>query len=425
MGSDPDRVIRMLKGYLKAADEENIAVSIKHFPGDGMDERDQHLVTTINSLSCEKWDATYGRIYSTLIEAGAKTVMVGHICQPAYEHFFSPSLSEEECYTPATLSRELMEGLLRGKLHFNGMIVTDATSMLGYTTGMVRSKAVPTSIAIGCDMFLFNKNLEEDYQYMMQGYRDGILTDDRLNEALTRILGLKASLKLHRKQQQGTLVPGEEALSIVGCKEHREWAKKSADEGITLVKDTQNLLPLSPAKTKRIMLNVLQPDESPDNPICLKFKEKLEAEGFDVTIRDRSLKLNLEAFISGEFDPATNKLMEEAFSSVEDFKSRHDLVIYIANYQTVSNNTVIRVAWKTIVGMGDDAPWFTREVPCMFISLANPYHLLDVSMIKTFINAYSPNEETIDAVVEKIMGRSEFKGINPVDPFCGLRQLTF
>ena len=88
------------------------------------------------------------------------------------------------------------------------MIVTDATSMLGYTCAMERSKAVPTTIAIGCDMFLFNKSFDEDYGYMLEGYKKGILTPERLQEALTRILALKASLGLHKKQKEGTLVPG-------------------------------------------------------------------------------------------------------------------------------------------------------------------------------------------------------------------------
>ena len=80
---------------------------------------------------------------------------------------------------------------MRETLGFNGMIVTDATSMLGYTCAMERSKAVPTTIAIGCDMFLFNKSFDEDYGYMLEGYKKGILTPERLQEALTRILALK------------------------------------------------------------------------------------------------------------------------------------------------------------------------------------------------------------------------------------------
>lgn len=90
---------------------------------------DQHILTSVNSLSCEEWDATYGKIYSGLIQAGAQTVMVGHIAQPAYQKAYNPDFPDK--LVPATLSPELLKGLLRKKLGFNGLIVTDSTCMVG------------------------------------------------------------------------------------------------------------------------------------------------------------------------------------------------------------------------------------------------------------------------------------------------------
>ena len=137
--------------YVQEAQKQGMAVSIKHFPGDGVDERDQHLVTTINSLSCEDWDKSYGMVYKKLIDAGALTVMCGHIMQPAYSKKLNPDLKPEEIM-PATLAPELLQGLLRGKLQFNGLIITDATTMNGMTIPMSREKAVPYTIAAGCDI---------------------------------------------------------------------------------------------------------------------------------------------------------------------------------------------------------------------------------------------------------------------------------
>ena len=70
-------------------------------------------------------------------------------------------------------------------------------------------------------------------------------------------------------------------------------------------------------------------------------------------------------------------------------------------------------------------PWFVSERPVIFISLANPYHLVDVPMVKTYINAYSNSEYVIKSVVEKLMGRSEFVGKSPVDAFCGKEYLKW
>ena len=108
-GSDVERVIACGSAYMRGARENGVAVSIKHFPGDGVDERDQHILTSVNSLSREEWDESFGKVYSTLIEQGAETVMVGHIALPAYA-------SEEERYLPASLSSSIMTGLLRDKL---------------------------------------------------------------------------------------------------------------------------------------------------------------------------------------------------------------------------------------------------------------------------------------------------------------------
>ena len=83
-GSDVERVIACGSAYMRGARENGVAVSIKHFPGDGVDERDQHILTSVNSLSREEWDESFGKVYSTLIEQGAETVMVGHIALPAY-----------------------------------------------------------------------------------------------------------------------------------------------------------------------------------------------------------------------------------------------------------------------------------------------------------------------------------------------------
>ena len=119
--------------------------------------------------------------------------------------------------------------------------------MVGFTSAMKRSEAVPTAIEAGCDMFLFNKSLEEDFAYMLEGLGSGLLSQGRLEEAVTRILALKASLGLWDTPRE-KIVPPPEAMSIIGCAQHHRWARACADEAITLVKDRQCMLPPRPAK---------------------------------------------------------------------------------------------------------------------------------------------------------------------------------
>lgn len=418
-GSDIDMVIACGSRYMDAADENNVAVSIKHFPGDGVDERDQHILTSVNSLDCEEWMATYGKVYSTLIQKGAKTVMVGHIAQPAWTKRLNPEATRKETLLPASLNKEILTGLLRGELGFNGMISTDATPMVGFTAAMPRRLAIPTVIAAGADMILFNKSLDEDYGYLLEGIKSGILSVERLDEAVMRILATKASLALPEKQAAGTLVPDLEALETVGCERFRNWADEAADKAVTLVHDTQGLLPISPKKFRRIYLNVIQKSVSPEDDLVHHWKKLFEDEGFEVTVRDRRVTIEPSDFSDPDLSPEKQYMLYEMYRGVEDMKKNYDLYVYVVNMQNASNNTTLRLNWNVTFGLGDDAPWMTSEIPVMMISTAYPYHLFDAPMVETYINAYSAAPQFTKAVMDKIMGRSEFKGVSPVDPYCG------
>ena len=188
-------------------------------------------------------------------------------------------------------------------------------------------------------------------------------------------------------------------LEILNCEKHDTWAKECADQGVTLVKDTQSLLPISPEKHRRVLLELMGDFQSNER-VLASFKDRLEKEGFEVTVYQN------EGF----------EVMED---SVTNFKSKYDLVFYVANIETASNKTVSRLNWHTMFGLGNNMPWMVHEVPALFVSVGNPYHLLDAPMVKTFVNGYCNSEYVIGAVIDKLLGRSEFKGTSPIDPFCG------
>lgn len=377
-GSDVERVIKNAKEYIQAFHDNGIMTSIKHFPGDGVDERDQHLLTSINSLSVDNWKKTFGKVYQELIDFGSKAVMVGHIAFPAY--------SGDEM--PATLSPQLLQDLLRNELGFNGLTITDATPMVGFCSAMKRSEAVPYTIQAGCDMLLFNRVLEEDIQYMKDGLSKGILTKERLDEAVTRILATKASLGLHQTINHGT----------AKFEDFREEQLDLADRSITLVKDTQNMLPLSVGKHKRVLLQLLGSFNSNER-VLEKVKAELEKRDFEITV----------------YEPETNFF---DLGTVTSFSNDYDAVLYVANIQNASNQTVTRVHWHTLFGLGNNLPWFTKEVPTMLLSFGNPYHLYDLPMVDTVINAYCNYDHFIEMAIKKVTGESSFKGVSPVNPFC-------
>ncbi|WP_100407595.1 glycoside hydrolase family 3 protein [Bacillus solitudinis] len=393
-GSDPERVLLMAKAYKKGFEASGGAVSVKHFPGDGVDERDQHLHVTFNTLAVDEWMKTYGNIYRDLIEDGAHTVMVGHIAFPEYSRM--KGIPDQELKS-ATLSPELLQDLLREELGFNGLITTDATPMVAFATDKKRKDAIPQAVAAGCDMILFTRNYDEDLQSMHQGLETGIVTEERLNDAARRILGVKASLGLHKKEK---LVPAEDALNIVHSEESVQASKELADKSITLVRDREAILPITPKQQKRIYLMPL--GVSSDESQISHLAQVLEQEGFDVAVQD------IRTFGG-----------EKAGQSLKDLKESYDLALFVAVERTSSNRTQVRLNWNPFIAI--DSPWFSTDVPTIFVSLANPYHLIDIPYVSTFINAYSDNNVTVEALVNKLVGRSEFKGISPSDPYCGNR----
>lgn len=399
-GANPEIVSDFGRAYIEEVQKYSIAASIKHFPGDGVDERDQHLLASVNNLSVKEWDDTYGIVYRNCIDAGAKTVMVGHIMQPAYSRQLCPGIKDEEIM-PGLLAPELLNDLLRGKLGFNGLIVSDSTTMAGMGTVMPREKAVPLVIASGCDMFLFTKNLEEDLSFMTKGVKNGVITKERLDDAVMRILALKASLGLNKKEN----IPDElAARRVVGCPEHREVSRRVADAGITLVKEEKGVLPLSPQKYKRILVYKKEGQKSAfgggvKEGACDKFIGKLKKQGFDVTV-----------FVPGGG-------WEGMAAPVSDITERYDLILYLISLATKSNQTVVRIEWAE--PMGADVPVYMNSVPTIAVSLENPYHLLDIPRVKTYINTYGGSDEILESLLEKLLGRSCFSGKSPVDAFCG------
>lgn len=395
-GSDQERVIQMAAAQINGLQENGILPVIKHFPGDGVDERDQHLLSTVNSLPADEWMASYGKIYQTFIEQGVSSIMIGHIMLPAWERKIFPEITDADL-RPASASKHLIDGLLRDKLGFNGLAITDATPMIGYNAILPREELLPATINAGIDMILFNKNIDEDYAFIKKAIENGTLSIERVEEAVLRILATKLTHGLFEAITPETLELKQAA--------HAEKAEAAAKKSVTLVKDRDQLLPLTVERYPRIRMVVLGDSDDggfkEGGKVSDLFQEQLEALGFDVSLYDRQ-RLDF------------HEIFEEG---VAEMNEKFDLALYIANIETASNQTTTRLDWIHL--MAADAPWFMKSIPTVFVSTANPYHLFDIPTVSTYINTYTGNKESIEAVIRKMTGAEVFEGINPVDPFCG------
>lgn len=214
-GSDPrlvgDLVAASVRGYASAG----IATTLKHFPGHGHTDVDSHEGLPILRQSESSLLANDIAPFQAGIEAGAPMIMSGHLDAEAID----PGV-------PATLSRKVLTGLLRDKLGFEGVIITDSMTMPPVTRKYGEGEAAVRAVLAGNDMLLTPQNLGVAQQALLAAVTSGRLPRKQVNESVTRIIALKL-------REAGTAQP---ALSTVDSVDHRSTVDKAAAAAVTIYK---------------------------------------------------------------------------------------------------------------------------------------------------------------------------------------------
>ncbi len=386
-GSSVEVIERQALAQIAEFQAAGVAATVKHWPGEGYDDRDQHLVTTINPLSKPDWEATFGRLYRAAIAQGVMSVMSAHIALPSYILAQNPDAGVE-AYRPAAVSKALNLDLLRGELGFNGLIVSDATPMAGFGAWAPRSEMLPEVIENGCDIILFSRDAEADVALITAAVADGRISSERLDQALTRILGLKAWAGLHKGAEKVN-------RAALARPESKAQALAVTQRAPTLVKDVKGLLPLSVAKHKRVLVvtsGIIVPFFP--QPIPFDLPEMLKAEGFEVTLH-------------------TPGMVPKA----QDY----DLMLYLFGEETLLTRGRIFLDWLKITGnFGAAMVRHWHEIPTLMVSFGYPYYLYDAPRAPAYVNAYATMPSMQAAVLECLMGRAKWNPGSPVDAFCGL-----
>jgi beta-N-acetylhexosaminidase len=341
-GSDVETIARHALAQIAIFQDHGVAATAKHWPGEGFDDRDQHLVTTINPLSMEDWEANFGRLYRAAIDAGVLSVMSAHIALPAFVRETDPQAGIE-AFRPASVSGLLNVELLRKRLGFNGLIVSDASEMAGLGSWMPLRQAKVQIIASGCDMILFSRDPEADMEAVKQAVERGEISGERLDHAITRILALKARLGLNK-------AAGPDAAFDATKAESRIIANAALKLAPTLVKDTQQLLPIALERHKRVLVisgGIVSPLHGEPAPFVLP--DILTAKGFAVTLYEPGMAVS---------------------------RDRFDLVLYLFGEETLLTRGRIFLDWLKV---GDDfgtaMQRYWHDVPTVMISFGYPYYL--------------------------------------------------
>lgn len=391
-GSDVETIHRHALTHIAVLQRHGVAATAKHWPGEGYDDRDQHLVTTINPLSMADWEASFGKLYRAAIDAGVLSIMSAHIALPAFvrERQSDPGI---EAFRPASISRLLNIDLLRSELGFNGLIVSDASEMAGLTSWSRMRAAKSQLIAGGCDMILFTRAPEEDMAEVRAAVEAGHLAAERFEDAVLRVLALKATLGLHK-------APEHRPAGAIGRTSDKTIADAALQRAPTLVKDTLGLLPISPSRYRRVLVisgGIISPLHGAPREFSLP--DMLIGEGFEVTLHTQQPAV----------DPA-------------DF----DLVLYLLGEETLLTRGRVFLDWARLGGDFVGAMRrYWHDIPTVMISFGYPYHLYDAPRVPVYINAYCTIDDMQAAVVDLLMGRHPWNQNSPVDPTCGVEDAKY
>ena len=395
-GSDTDAIAALGQANIRAFQSNGLAATAKHWPGDGQDDRDQHLVTSVNDLPMDQWQTKYGHLFRTMIEAGVKSIMSAHIALPEYMKTVTDD--PEEWYRPASLNHHLNIDLLRGELGFNGLIVSDASTMAGASSWADRATVLADTIENGCDMILFNRNPAEDFALLMNAVRQGRVSERRLNESVLRILALKASLGLAESANERS--DATELAKTLKQPDDVAFAQQAMAEMPTLVKDRHQLRPLTVEKHRRVLVfsSGIRNSFTP-HPMPLEVPDLLKQAGFDVTLFQAGMRID------------TND---------------YDCVLYLLADESSLLKSRIYIDWRSLCGGFEGAmERYWNALPAVMISFGYPYHLYDAPRIPTYINAYCALPDVQRAVVKGLTGQITFNQYSPVDAFCGREQLRY
>lgn len=222
-------------GYQRAG----IAATAKHFPGLGSTSVNTDNGVAVTDETMQQFQRNDLPPFRAAIAAGVDEIMAAHIIAPALD----PSEA------PASVSKPIVTGLLRHRLHYNGVVVTDALSAAALESIPPAQRAV-RAIEAGDDVLLMPSNLPDAIDAVRSAVQSGEITSSRLDESVLRILRLKEKLGLFRNAQ----VDASTAAARVGTPDQWATAARTASDSITLVRNSSGTLPLAADSGAKVLV---------------------------------------------------------------------------------------------------------------------------------------------------------------------------
>jgi beta-N-acetylhexosaminidase len=368
-GSDPALVARLVASQVRAYQRAGVAATAKHFPGHGDTDVDSHTGLPVIHHSRAQLERVDLPPFRAAISSGVAAVMTAHVVVPALD----PS------GRPATLSRPIVTGLLRQRLGFDGVVITDALEMAGVRQMFGDDRVPVEALKAGVDMLLMPPDGSFGLQYraVLRAVRSGAISRARLDQAVYRILRLKDQFGLFAHPMPAAGAVARE----VGAPAHLAVAQRVAERSVTLLRDDAGLLPLAPRRARKVL--VTGPSVATATLAGL--------------LGERGVAVRSLATGS---DPGGATVARAAVAA-----RGSDLVVAATRNLSAGHGAGQRALVRALAGSGR---------PLVTVAVGNPYDLAYLPGVRTSLATYSERPASLAALVRVLFGEVRPSGRLPV-----------
>jgi beta-glucosidase-like glycosyl hydrolase/CubicO group peptidase (beta-lactamase class C family) len=370
-GENKQNVTQKAIVFSQGMQSEGVLANAKHFPGHGDTATDSHLKLPVLNFDRQRLDSVELYPYKRVFDAGIASVMTAHLSIPALES--NPKL-------PTSLSPSVVTDLLKEELGFLGLIFTDGLNMKGAADYSSPAEIDLAAVLAGNDVLLIPQDVPATISLMKNSIQTGVLSPERIDESVRKILLAKYKVGLHLYKPIDTLNLVKDLNTIEDDVLHRELVKNS----ITIIKNKKNILPIEDLKKHKNIAYVALGDNNGD-----QFLDALAK--------------------YSKIHKVDSNNLNEVIDTLEDF----DLVV-VGFHKSNAH------PWKPYEFSNQELVWLheiARKNKTILAVFASPYSLLN---IKSFTNleavlvAYQNSNIAQQIAAQTIFGAIEATGKLPV-----------
>ncbi|RPJ64363.1 MAG: TonB family protein [Acidobacteria bacterium] len=383
-GEDVGRVSEMGRAFIKGIQAGGMLATAKHFPGHGDTNVDTHLGLAVIEHPRDHLDKVELPPFRMAVEEGVDAFMSTHIVLPALDP--TPGV-------PATLSRPILTGLLRGEMKFDGLIFTDAMDMYAISKNFGNAQAAMMAVKAGVDFVLVIPDADAAFAAIKAAVQSGEIAEAQVNASVERILRAKARLGLHRNRQVD--IPA--IATKFGGRAHQAAADEMCERGITLLKDERGQVPLRVPKDAQVLyLSVID--------YASGWREGAPSRTFIASLKLRWP--NVTAIeVSDRTTPSEMELVRALAKRADAVVA--SVFVRIASYSGRMDLTPAQMGLLESIAADEKKPFVT-------VLFGNPYTAMPLSKLPALLVTYEQFDAMEAAAVRAVAGEIPIGGKLPI-----------